>query len=39
MACAMSRSASVREVDLKSGTLCRDCVVRLREARKRGQGS
>jgi len=38
-ACAMSRSASVREVDLKSGALCRDCAVRLGEARKRGRGS
>jgi len=37
-ACAMSRSASVREVDLKSGALCRDCLVRLGEARERGQG-
>lgn len=37
-ACAMSRSASVREVDLKSGELCRDCRVRLGEAGERGQG-
>jgi archaemetzincin len=35
--CAMSRSASVREVDLKSGALCRDCLTRLREARKRAE--
>jgi len=38
-ACAMSRSASVREVDLKTGKLCRDCLGRLGEARERGQGS
>jgi archaemetzincin len=30
--CAMSRSASVRDVDRKSGTLCDDCRARLREA-------
>jgi archaemetzincin len=35
-ACAMSRSASVREVDRKSGALCRDCGSLLRDARVRG---
>jgi archaemetzincin len=30
--CAMGRSASVRDVDRKAGTLCGDCRVRLREA-------
>jgi archaemetzincin len=35
--CAMSRSASVREIDRKSGDLCRDCTTRLGEApRERG---
>jgi archaemetzincin len=34
--CAMSRSASVREVDRKKGALCRDCLSRLRDARSGG---
>jgi archaemetzincin len=34
--CAMSRSASVREVDQKRGALCRDCRSRLLDARRRG---
>jgi archaemetzincin len=33
--CAMSRSASVREVDQKRGALCRDCRSRLDDARRR----
>lgn len=34
--CAMSRSASVRDVDRKSGGLCDDCRARLRGAAARG---
>lgn len=33
--CAMSRSASVRDVDQKRGALCRDCRSRLDDARRR----
>jgi archaemetzincin len=34
--CAMSRSASVRDVDRKAGSLCDDCRARLRDAAQRG---
>jgi archaemetzincin len=35
--CVMSRSASVIDVDVKSGGLCEDCRVRLSDAKKRGR--
>ena len=34
-ACAMSRSASVREVDRKRSQLCPDCLTLLSQAQKR----
>jgi archaemetzincin len=37
--CAMSRSASVRDVDAKSGGLCDDCRARLREPAPRRDAS
>ncbi len=37
--CAMSRSASVREVDRKGPLLCRDCGSRLRSSGGRGEGA
>jgi archaemetzincin len=37
--CVMGRSASVRDVDLKRGELCRDCATRLAERQQRGAGT
>jgi archaemetzincin len=37
--CAMSRSASVRDVDRKSGVLCRDCRTRLSDAGSGAEGA
>lgn len=34
--CVMGRSVSVVDVDSKSGSLCQDCRIRLRELRQRG---
>ncbi len=37
--CAMSRSASVRDVDRKAGVLCRDCRSRLRDSTSGAEGA